>query len=120
MSRIVTFTFRVTADERRMLESLAKNLQRSQSDTVRFLIREAARELPTNIPKQETRKADDVQRCEGLDHANLRASGYEDAAIDTLCPPRHWRNEESRVQYSRRAVLNGDRNEADISSIAQF
>lgn len=45
MARQKTFTFRVSRDERRMLESLAQRLERSKSDAVRLLIREAAREL---------------------------------------------------------------------------
>jgi hypothetical protein len=48
MSRIDTFTFRVNTNERRMLKALAERLQRSQSDAVRLLIREAARELVVN------------------------------------------------------------------------
>lgn len=40
-----TFAMRVNAAERRMLGALARQLRRSQSDTVRLLIREAVREL---------------------------------------------------------------------------
>jgi len=43
--RLDTFAMRVNAEERRMLLALAKRLQRSQSDVVRLLIREAVREL---------------------------------------------------------------------------
>jgi hypothetical protein len=45
MSRVTTFAFRCNTDERRILASLAANLQRSQSDAVRWLIRNAADEL---------------------------------------------------------------------------
>jgi len=45
MSRIDTFTFRVNPNERRLLAALAERLQRSQSDAVRWLVREAACEL---------------------------------------------------------------------------
>lgn len=45
MARIDTFTLRVNSDERRILANLAQRLERSQSDAVRLLIREAAREL---------------------------------------------------------------------------
>jgi hypothetical protein len=41
MTLTTTFTFRTSEQERRLLEGLAQNLQRSQSDTVRLLIREA-------------------------------------------------------------------------------
>jgi hypothetical protein len=40
-----TFKFRVCYDERQMLAAIAERLQRSQADTIRLLIREAAREL---------------------------------------------------------------------------
>jgi hypothetical protein len=40
-----TFAMRVNVEERRMLETLARHLQRSQSDTVRLLVRGAMREL---------------------------------------------------------------------------
>ncbi len=45
MPRRDTFTFRVNADERQLIAALADRLQRSQSDAVRLLIREAAHEL---------------------------------------------------------------------------
>ena len=45
MARIESVTFRVSGDERRILAALARHLQRSQSDTVRLLLREVAREL---------------------------------------------------------------------------
>ncbi len=46
-----TFTFRINANERRILDTLARELQRSQSDTVRWLIRSAARDL---LPAEPT------------------------------------------------------------------
>lgn len=42
MTRKEYFTFRIHEDERRILELLAKRLQRTQSDVIRLLIREAA------------------------------------------------------------------------------
>ena len=45
MKRKEIFTFRINEDERRMLEALANYLQRTQGDTVRLLIREAAKSL---------------------------------------------------------------------------
>lgn len=53
MARIDTFTLRVNADERRILNALAQRLERTQSDAVRLLIREAARELATDEAKQK-------------------------------------------------------------------
>ena len=45
MARQDFFTLRVNRDERQMLAAVAERLQRTQSDAVRLLIREAAREL---------------------------------------------------------------------------
>ncbi len=50
--RYDTFTFKVNRDERRMIEGLAARLERSQSDVLRLLVREAARELAAVPPKQ--------------------------------------------------------------------
>ena len=44
-ARIDTFAMRINSEERRMIQALAERLQRSQSDTVRLLIREAVRSL---------------------------------------------------------------------------
>ena len=41
--RYDTFTFKVNKDERRLIEGLARTLERSQSDVLRLLVREAAR-----------------------------------------------------------------------------
>jgi hypothetical protein len=70
MSRIDTFTFRVNADERRILAALADYLNRSQSDTLRLLVRAAGRELLPNAPAPTARQADDAApRGEGVKHA---------------------------------------------------
>ena len=45
MQRIKQFTFRINNDERRAIASLATQLKRSQSDAVRFVVIEAARQL---------------------------------------------------------------------------
>ena len=45
MARRNTFTFRVDQDERKMLAALAWKRQRSQSDVIRLLIREAAKDI---------------------------------------------------------------------------
>ena len=41
MRRLDTFTFKVSGDERRMIEELSRRLERSQSDAVRLVIRKA-------------------------------------------------------------------------------
>jgi len=41
MSRWDTFTFRVNKDDRQLIAKLAESLQRSQSDAIRFVIRQA-------------------------------------------------------------------------------
>lgn len=46
-----TFTFLCNSDERRMIATLAQRLQRSQSDAVRFVIREAVNSLATDAPQ---------------------------------------------------------------------
>ena len=45
MNRLDTFTFRVNQEERRMITSLAERLRRSQSDAIRFVVVNAAKEL---------------------------------------------------------------------------
>jgi hypothetical protein len=51
------FTMRVNETERQMIVAIAVRLQRTQSDAVRLLIREAARELET-----QTQTANDNAR----------------------------------------------------------
>ena len=50
MARYQRFTFLCDGDERRILTTLAHRLQRSQSDAVRWLIRNAAAELEAVRP----------------------------------------------------------------------
>jgi hypothetical protein len=45
MPRFERFTFLVNKDERRLIASLAEQLQRSQSDAIRFVVINAAKEL---------------------------------------------------------------------------
>lgn len=45
MNRVEVFAFRVSNEERRAIVDLATRLQRSQSDAVRFVVVEAARQL---------------------------------------------------------------------------
>jgi len=45
MNRVEIFAFRVSNEERRAIADLAACLQRSQSDAVRFVVVQAARQL---------------------------------------------------------------------------
>lgn len=45
--RLGTFAMRINFEERQMLMDLARHLQRTQSDAVRLLVREASRGLCT-------------------------------------------------------------------------
>ena len=55
MARLRRFTFICDSDERRVLALLAYRLQRSQSDSVRWLISEEARKLGvTDVQTQHT------------------------------------------------------------------
>ena len=58
MARYERFTFLCNEDERRLIKTLAKTLQRSQSDAIRFVVVNAAKELE----KQELNKRPMVQR----------------------------------------------------------
>lgn len=49
MARMNTFTFRVNKQEQQMIEVLARRLQRTQSDAVRLLVREAFQQLDTVV-----------------------------------------------------------------------
>ncbi len=50
MQRVTQFSFRVNRDERQAIADLAARLQRSQSDAVRFVVIEAARQLAQGDP----------------------------------------------------------------------
>lgn len=45
MNRWKTFTFRVNPEERNLISNLARRFQRTQSDAIRWLIREVTQEL---------------------------------------------------------------------------
>ena len=49
MARYKRFTFLCDNEERRILAALAQHLERSRSDTVRWLIRNAAQELDATL-----------------------------------------------------------------------
>ena len=70
MMRSQRFTFVCNDDERRILSALADYLQRSQSDALRLLIREASRELIADAPAQGARLTDATPRVEGGEHAS--------------------------------------------------
>lgn len=59
MARESRFTFICNREERRLLENLSERLARTQSDVVRLLIREAARELaePLRNPASDRQAA---------------------------------------------------------------
>lgn len=67
MKRVTEFSFRVSTDERRAIAILAEQLRRSQSDAVRFVIVEMARQLlqaqalPAQGTAQETKFLDEAQ-----------------------------------------------------------
>ena len=69
MPRYERFTFLVNRDERRVLEALAQRMQRSQSDAVRLLIREAARELVRDDGNVSIVQGQPVPQREGVQHA---------------------------------------------------
>ena len=56
MTRCDIFTFRISQDERRLISALAERLQRTQSDAVRFVVINAARELAA----QEASRIEDI------------------------------------------------------------
>ncbi len=69
MMRNRTFTFVCNDDERRLISALAAYLNRTQSDAVRLLIREAARELIDTAPVQVARQTDATPSNGGEDVA---------------------------------------------------
>jgi hypothetical protein len=60
MARDTAFVFRVNAEERRMIEVLARQLQRNQSDAMRRLIRGAYHEL--EAPQPTGKAGNDAQQ----------------------------------------------------------
>jgi hypothetical protein len=59
-----TFKFRVSNDERREIAKLAERLSRSQSDAVRFVVIEAAKQLAHSEPITGS-TMDDTKQLEG-------------------------------------------------------
>lgn len=62
MARYERFTFLCDADERRAIADLAAGLQRSQSDAVRFVVIESAKQLTAPAPIALLFQADPIKR----------------------------------------------------------
>lgn len=60
MARDLTFTLRVDAEERAMVERLARRLQRTQSDVVRLLVRMALADISLSKDEVEPRGEESV------------------------------------------------------------
>ena len=56
MARTESCIFRVNEDERQLIKALAYQLQRSQSDAVRYVVREKARELARIMPQPTSKQ----------------------------------------------------------------
>jgi hypothetical protein len=59
MAKTDRFTFLCDRDDRRMLAAIAESLQRSQSDSVRWLIRNAASRLDVLSTSAEAQKGEE-------------------------------------------------------------
>ena len=68
MSRFIVFTFRVNQKERQMISAMANQLQRTQSDAIRLIIREAADSLLNRLDVPD----DDSQILMEMTHENKR------------------------------------------------
>ena len=70
MNRADVFSFRVSSAERRTIADLAVRLRRSQSDAVRFVVIEAARQLiQANAAPIDPMSAEDPRQGQGGTHA---------------------------------------------------
>ncbi len=58
-NRVDNFTFRVSADERRLLALIAEQLGISESDVARYSVRKTARDLGLTISAESGRKDDE-------------------------------------------------------------
>ena len=67
MARFERFTFLCDRDERALIAMLAERLRRSQSDAVRFVVVEAAKEL-----KAETTEHDKAAHAAGVVNDSTR------------------------------------------------
>ena len=60
MLRTTTFQLRVTDEERRVFTAVAQRLERTESDTIRLLVRNVAEQLGVT-PSKDDRRADQKQ-----------------------------------------------------------
>ena len=66
MRRADTFTLRVSERERQVLEALSQRLERTQSDAMRFLLRQEAKKLDLwPIPSPRPAAGLEVRPCPG-------------------------------------------------------
>jgi len=56
--RMIVFGFRTDAEERQLLAEVAKRLERTEGDTMRFLVRQQARNLGITVAAQNDRETD--------------------------------------------------------------
>ena len=56
MRRVDTFTFKCSDEERRMIDALARKLERSQSDAIRVVLRKAAVDAGAWFEQPETER----------------------------------------------------------------
>ena len=70
MARFERFTFLVDTKEKRMIADLAKRLQRSRSDAVRFVVVNAASELAKNDSSKSNADLAEIPAMARGDHEN--------------------------------------------------
>ncbi len=63
MNRDVTFGFRTDAKERQMIALVAKRLERTESDTIRLIVRQVAEQLGVAPTSQNDRRADQLEQA---------------------------------------------------------
>lgn len=71
------FALRISDRERQMIVALALRLQRSQSDAIRLLIREAFNAMSAN-PAADSRVAVRLRTPDAVDHVRLEEGIRED------------------------------------------
>lgn len=56
--RDLTFTFKCDAEERQMVTRLAKRLQRTESDTIRWVLKQADQELQAEPSRSQHQQSE--------------------------------------------------------------
>lgn len=79
MSRQIIFGFRISAEEKKLISTLADLLQRSQSDAVRFVVVNAAKELGRTIQQIETKVVSPGVGCNTTDVKHQGIQNLNDA-----------------------------------------